>query len=79
MDFFIPGVNEPIKCAIPADRQSDDASMEFKILSEIESTKKDKSQTTLKSRKNGRLDGRKFARAKFHGELLGVNFFKSKK
>ena len=79
MDFFIPGVNEPIKCAIPADRQSDDASMEFKISSETQPTKTDESQTTLKLRKDGKIDRRKFNQAEFHGELLGVDFFKSKK
>ena len=78
MDFFIPGVIEPKKCAVPADRQSDDASMEFKISSKNKPTKKNESQTTMKLPKVGRLDGRKFARAKFHGELLGVHFFKSK-
>ena len=78
MDFFIPGVIEPKKCAIPAEQQSDDASREFKISSNTKPSKKDESQTNLKLRKVGRLDGRKFARAKFHGELLGVDFFKSK-
>ena len=78
MDFFIPGVIEPKKCAVPADRQSDDASMEFKISSKTQPTKTDESQTTLKSRKDGKIDRRKFNRAEFHGELLGVDVFKSK-
>ena len=73
MDFFIPGVNEPK----PADRQSDDASMEFKISSKTQTTKTD--QTAVKLRKDGKIDRRKFNRAEFHGELLGVDIFKSKK
>ena len=78
MDFFIPGVNEPTKCVFPADRQSGEASMEFKISSKTKPTRKDESQTTPKLRKDGKIDRRKFNRAKFHGELLGVDFFKSK-